>query len=52
MPDTDALLAHADFVRGLARRLVLDEAAADDIVQGTWLAALDGRSRPHRRSAR
>jgi RNA polymerase sigma-70 factor (ECF subfamily) len=36
----DALLAHADWVRGLARSLVADSAAADDLVQDTWAAAL------------
>jgi len=39
-PDPDALLAHRDFVRGLAMKLVFDKHAADDIVQETWLAAL------------
>ncbi len=34
------LLAHAGWVRALARRLVSDPAAADDLVQETWLAAL------------
>lgn len=36
----DDLLAHADWVRGLARRLVADEASADDLVQDAWMAAL------------
>ena len=36
----ESLLAHADFVRALARSLVLDEHRADDVVQETWLAAL------------
>ena len=34
-------LRHADFVRRLARRLAADEAAAEDLVQDTWLAALE-----------
>jgi len=34
------LLSHSEWLRGLARRLVVDEAAADDLVQETWLAAL------------
>jgi RNA polymerase sigma-70 factor (ECF subfamily) len=34
------LLAHADFVRDVARSLVLDEASASDISQQTWLAAI------------
>lgn len=37
----EELLAHADFVRGLARSLVLDEHSAADITQQTWLAALE-----------
>lgn len=36
----DDLLAHAGWVRALARRLVSDQAAAEDLVQETWLAAL------------
>lgn len=35
------LLAHAAFLRRLARSLIEDEAAADDLVQQTWLGALD-----------
>lgn len=38
--DPQALLAHRDFVRGIARSLLFDEHAADDVVQQTWLAAL------------
>lgn len=37
----EELLSHADFVRLLARRLVLDEQTADDIAQDTWLAAVE-----------
>jgi RNA polymerase sigma factor (sigma-70 family) len=37
----DELLAHADWVRGLARALVADEASADDVAQETWLAAIE-----------
>ena len=37
---TEELLAHADWVRGLARRLVADAGVADDLVQETWLEAL------------
>ena len=33
-------LAHADFVRGLARALVSGDADVDDVVQETWVAAL------------
>lgn len=39
--DPRELLTHAEFVRGLARRLVLDEHQAADIAQQTWLAALE-----------
>ena len=39
-PRTDELLAHAGWVRSLARRLAEDHAAADDLVQETWLRAL------------
>lgn len=35
-----ALTQHADFVRAIARSLVLDQNQADDIEQQTWLAAL------------
>ncbi|MFQ5845660.1 MAG: RNA polymerase sigma factor [Planctomycetota bacterium] len=38
--DAEALLAHREFVRGLALQLVFDEHRADDVVQETWLAAL------------
>ncbi len=37
----EELLSHADFVRLLARRLVLDEQTADDITQDTYLAAVE-----------
>lgn len=36
----EELLSHADFMRHLARSLVLDEARAADITQQAWLAAL------------
>jgi len=35
----DELLAHGRFVRSLARALVDDASLADDVAQGTWLAA-------------
>ena len=38
--DPQALLAHAGWVRALARRLMADGPNADDLVQETWLAAL------------
>ena len=36
----EALLVHRDWVRGLARSLVLDESRADDLAQEVWLTAL------------
>jgi RNA polymerase sigma-70 factor (ECF subfamily) len=36
----EVLLEHAAFVKALARRLVRDEATAEDVAQQTWLAAL------------
>lgn len=44
--DLEALLAHSTWVRSLARGLVHDANAADDLVQGTWVAALDRPPRP------
>ncbi len=38
MPDPQALLEHLDWVRRLARSLVADPNAADDLVQDTWIA--------------
>lgn len=38
---TDEILAQADWVRALARRLVRDEAAAEDLAQETLVLALD-----------
>ncbi len=37
----EELLAHADFVRGLARRLVADDQKADDVSQEALIAALE-----------
>lgn len=51
MTNPEALLAHAGFVRSVARSLVPDESRVDDIVQETWLAALEHPPR-HRRSIR
>lgn len=39
-PSLDELLAHAGWVRALARRLADDAGAAEDLAQDTWLAAL------------
>lgn len=36
----ETLLANADFIRNLARSLVMDEHFADDLVQETWLIAM------------
>jgi RNA polymerase sigma factor (sigma-70 family) len=40
------LLANADWLRRLARSLVLDDTQADDLVQETWMAALRAEQRP------
>ena len=37
----ESLLEHAAFVRRLARVLVLDDARAEDVLQQTWLNALE-----------
>ncbi|MBM4016627.1 MAG: hypothetical protein FJ293_16920, partial [Planctomycetes bacterium] len=37
---TASLLQHAGWARALARRLVQDEAQADDVLQRAWVAAL------------
>ncbi len=37
----EILLSHEDFVRALSRRLVIDEHVVDDVLQETWLAALE-----------
>ncbi len=41
MPQPEALLQHADFLRSLARSLLRDEAAADDLVQETFRTAIE-----------
>jgi DNA-directed RNA polymerase specialized sigma24 family protein len=38
--DPERLLTEDPFVRGLARQLLRDTHAADDLVQQTWVAAL------------
>jgi DNA-directed RNA polymerase specialized sigma24 family protein len=40
-PTVEALLADADWVQAIARRLVGDASLAQDVVQETWLAALN-----------
>ncbi len=42
------LSAHAPWIRSLALRLVRDTARADDLVQETFLAALEQRPAPGR----
>jgi len=48
MIEPESLLAHADFVRALTRRLVEDETRADDVVQEVWLSALQNPPRAAR----
>jgi RNA polymerase sigma-70 factor (ECF subfamily) len=43
--DPEFYLAHAGYVRALARRLVYDPHAADDLFQAAWLAALERPAR-------
>jgi len=40
-PSAEALLAHADWVRALARTLVRDPGGADDVAQASWLDVLE-----------
>jgi len=40
-PDAEALLAHSDFLRALARGLLRDEDRVADVVQETWVAAIE-----------
>jgi RNA polymerase sigma-70 factor (ECF subfamily) len=40
-PNLDALLEHGGWVRALARSLVADGAAAEDLEQKAWLAAIE-----------
>lgn len=48
----DVLLAHGEWVRALARRLLGDEALAEDVVQDTWVAALQPQRERVRNPAR
>jgi RNA polymerase sigma factor (sigma-70 family) len=41
----EQLLAHSAWMGGLARQLVADPGTADDLVQKTWLAALEHRAK-------
>src|SRR5262245_3958375 len=47
-PRGDELLVHGRFLRSLARALVSDSERADDLVQATWLAALEHPARDAR----
>lgn len=47
----ELLLAHVDFVRSLARALVLDPHTGDDVAQDAWLKALQ-HPPPHTRALR
>ncbi|MEZ6020150.1 MAG: sigma-70 family RNA polymerase sigma factor [Planctomycetota bacterium] len=47
-PDLERLLTHQDWLRALARKLVGDAQAADDLVQETWIAALKSPPDPDR----
>ncbi|MBL8801068.1 MAG: sigma-70 family RNA polymerase sigma factor [Planctomycetes bacterium] len=44
LPHSQALLEHAAFVRAVARSLVRDDAAADDLAQDTWVRAATARA--------
>lgn len=46
--NTEALLAHADWVRALARTLVADPHRADDVAQEAWVDALESPPRDAR----
>src|SRR5262245_20550915 len=39
--DLETLLGHADFVRALARALLSDPDSVEEVVQRTWIAALE-----------
>ena len=41
----DALLKHESFLRNLAYSLLRDEQQSEDVVQATWLAAMEQRSK-------
>jgi RNA polymerase sigma factor (sigma-70 family) len=46
--DIGSLLRHSDWLRNLARGLIADQAAADDLVQETWLVAMKTPPNPAR----
>ncbi len=41
----ETLMAHEEFVRCVVRRILRDSGHEDDVVQGTWLRIMEGRSR-------
>jgi len=45
-PQVESLLEHDSFLRAMARRLLGDDVAADDVVQEAWLVALRSAKRP------
>ena len=49
-PGPESLIAEQDWVRPLVRRLVRDEASAQDVLQSTWLRALRHPPRAERGS--
>ena len=52
MTEPETLLQHATFLRGLARGLLGGSEEARDVVQQTWLAALEkGPRRPEKARA-
>ncbi len=47
-PDVNLLLDQTGWIRGLARRLVADTHAAEDLIQEIWVEALEHRPDPRR----
>jgi len=45
-PQVESLFEHDSFLRAMARRLLGDHGAADDVVQEAWLVALRSAKRP------
>ena len=39
--DAETLLAHADFIRGVLRYVVTDPSQVEDVLQETWLTAIE-----------
>ncbi len=46
LPNLEDLLQHRSWLERLARQLVLDDAQVDDLVQETWLAAMQAGAQP------